>query len=187
MAARKPVEEADPLPTREQWIAYCATFVAADSNFIPPEQLCVEDIEDWQAASKRMKEAQDIERKYRDKIYRHLFKNPEEGANNVKLTDGRKITATRNITRKPDAGLIDAMGRRTVGDMRSYLTQLGVDLSAFDDSELVVNAVQLRLDEVFKWTPELVTADYRKLTPEQLILVDSLLEIKDGSPQVKIA
>lgn len=187
MATRKPVEEGPALPTREQWRAYCATFVAADSNFIPPEQLCVEDIEDWQAAKKRMDEATEVERRYRDKIYRHLFREPTEGANNVKLMDGRKITATRVISRKPDEALLNNLSKYTIGDMRSYLTQMGIDVTTFDDHELVVNAVGLRLDELFKWTPSLVTADYRKLTPEQLLLVDSVLEIKDGSPQVKIA
>lgn len=187
MATRKAVEEGPTLPTREQWAEWCKSQKVLDPNWIEPEQLCLEDIEDWQKAKKTLDESKDAEMKWRNKIYKHLFINPAEGANNIKLSDGRKITATRVIGRKPDQGLIDNMSKLTVGEMRSYLTQMGIDVSMHDDHVLVVSAVGLRLDELFKYTPELVTGDYRKLTPEQILLVDSLLEIKDGSPQVKIA
>lgn len=186
MATRKPVEEGPPLPTREQWADWCKGQKLLDPNWVQPEQLCVEDFEDWKYAKDKLDEYKELEMKWRNKIYRNLFREPSEGANNIQLADGRKITATRVISRKPDEALIDNMSKLTVGQMREYLTNLKIDVSSYDDDVLVVQALGLRLDELFKWKPELVTGDYRKLTPEQLILVDSLLEIKDGSPQLKM-
>ena len=185
MATRKPVAEVGPLPTREQWAAYVQATTAVTPTFVPPNQLCVEDLEEWEAAKEKLAKVQASERLLRDKVVKFIFPNAEEGTNNAKLPDGTKIVAVQPITRKVDQSALDNLRKQLVGDMRSYLENLKIDTTGWADTLPVVEAMQLG-DSLIKWVPELAIAEYRTLNEAQLAIFDSILEVKPGSPQVKI-
>ena len=97
----------------------------------------------------------------RRKIFGAYFIDPKEGANKVALANGWSLTGTYKIARKVDPGLLQAAAEN--------LREHGINV-----------------DMVINWKPELVTSVYRKLTAEQIHLIDQCLEIKEGSPELKL-
>jgi hypothetical protein len=185
MATRKPVAEAGALPTRQQWADYVAANAAVNPSFVPLNQLCIEDLDEWETAKDQLARLKSTEALLRDRVVKFFFPQAEEGTNNAKLPDGTKIVAVQPVTRKVDQVALDHMRKLLVKDMRSHLENLKIDTQAWPDEMPVVEALQLG-DSLIKWVPELAIAEYRTLTSEQLAIFDSVLEVKPGSPQVKI-
>lgn len=187
MAARTPVVQGPVLPTRKQFNEWLEQQIALNPQFIPPNQLCLEDIDEWQLAKDELARVKAKEALLRSKVYTFLFTAPVEGTNYVQIANGPKLKATRKIDRKPDQAQIDVMKKLTVGEMRTFLTQLKIDHTFFEDSVPVVTALNIAVDKLLEYKPELVTKEYRELTAEQRAVFEMCLVIKDGSPQLEIA
>lgn len=186
MATRVPVPVALPLPTREQWNAWCLQQQQANPQFVPPVQVCLEDIDDWKAASAAVAHSKAREGLLRQKLFKFFFPSPREGTNNLMLQDGRKFVAKHVITREVDETGLDTLRRALLGDMRAQLTTLGLDVSGFTDDAPVTEVLKLSMDKLIKSKPSLVTTEYRTLTDEQRIIFETALAIKDGSPQLTL-
>lgn len=188
MPARKPVEEAQPLPTRQQVAEYAQQLLASgQSTTIIPDYLTQEDLADWNLAKEEFARIQSKERLLRAKIFKHYFPSPEEGTNNVRLPDGAKLTGKYPITRKVDPALLDAVKRLTVGDATSQLIALGVTIPPQVDPATPLSVfLNLPVDKLIKYDPDLVIKEYRTLTAEQMFFFDQCMEIKPGSPAIEI-
>jgi hypothetical protein len=188
MTARKPVEETKPLPTRQQVAEYAQQLLASgQSTTIIPDYLTQEDLADWYLAKEEFSRAQSKERLLRAKIFKHYFPKPEEGTNNVRLPDGAKLTGKYPITRKVDAALLDAVKRLTVGDAKDQLTALGVAIpTQVDPATPLSTFLNMQVDKLIKYDPDLVIKEYRTLTAEQMYFFDQCMEIKPGSVSLEI-
>lgn len=99
----------------------------------------------------------------RKRIFGHYFPAPEEGVNKFPLNDGTGfvIKGTRKIDRKVDEAL------------------LSLKFQELRDKNI-------NPDVFLKRTYELKVSEYRKFTDEEIKLVDQILIIKDGSPELEI-
>lgn len=186
MAARKPVVEAPPLPTREQWAEYVKTQTAANPQFVPPAQVVQEDITEWQAAVEASNKARSRELAIRFKLFGFFFPNPTEGSNNVKLADGSKLNLSHKIDRKVDEERLATFQKYTVADLRSLFTQLNITNDAWPDDMPAYVALQLNMGKLIKWAPGLEVKEYRTLTAEQSAVFEQVLDIKPaGTPTLK--
>ena len=181
MAARKPPVQAAPIPTREQWAAYVSAQIAIDHTYIPPQQLCVEDLEEWKISSEQLARVKARESTLRKKIFTHYFPSPEEGTNNCLLPDGTKMVGKYPITRKVDEVKLAALRQYTIKDWREFLASLNVNVEAVPDDALLIQVMSLKLDELVKWEPSLSISHYRELTAEQSAVFETILEVKPGS------
>jgi hypothetical protein len=186
MATRTPVAQAPALPTRQQWADWVNHQIAAHPGWIPPVQLCQEDIADWNALKDELERVKNSEMLLRQKIFNYLFPNPREGANAVRMLDGTVITATHVIARKVDEEKLATFQQYRICDVAQWLESLKIDVAGKDPNMTVVELLGLHIDELIKAKPELVTKEYRTLTAEQMALFEYVLDIKPGSPQVKI-
>ncbi len=186
MAPRKPVLDAPPLPTREQWNAWVHAQAAANPGFVPPDQLCQEDIGQWESLKDTLASTKSAESLLRGKLVKSLFAAPEEGTNKVKLADGAVIELQHKIDRSVDEEKLATFLQYTVGALRSWLMSLNIDCSAAPDDQPAHEFLKLRMDELIVKKPTLSISAYRTLTAEQMAVFDSVLDIKPGSPQVKI-
>lgn len=188
MATRIPVIPAPPLPTREQWAAYVQGEIAKDPNFIPPQQVCLEDIGEWTAAKEELDRVKNKEIMLRKRLASFFFPAPTEGTNKVKLPDGSVVNLSHGITRDVDRVRLDALGRYTVGDQRSFLeNSLKIDTTAWPDEMPLWHALKLDLQKLVEWDPKLVVKEYRELTEEQRAIFDGVLDIKPAAtPQIKL-
>lgn len=184
MAARKPAVKAGRLPTREEFNAWVET--QQSPTFIPPEQLTVEDVQEWREAAETLSRVKSKEMLLRLKIFKHYFVAPEEGTNNAETLEGFIVKGGYKITRDVDAAGLAVVKALTVGQVREHLTKLGFDVSQRPDDCLVTEALQLHIDKLVKWEPSLSIRDYRTLTNEQRAIFDTCMTIKAGSPTVEI-
>lgn len=106
----------------------------------------------------------------RSRLAKHFFPNPTEGSRDNKhpLNDGTGaiLQMDHKVNRKVLAPELDV-------------------LKAKIDAE-GSNLPKLPFTKLIKYTPELVKAEYNKLTDEERKLVDEALEIKDGMPELKV-
>ncbi len=186
MATRKPVMNAAALPTRQQWAEYCAQQVALNPTWVPPNQLCVEDLADWHAKKDALARAQQAEMTLRLRVVKWFFPDPEEGANNAQMPDGTKINLTHPISRKVDEASLATFKKLTVRESVQLLAAIGMDPTVMDPDMPVFDAMGIAPDVLLEYKPSLKTTEYRTLTAEQLAIFDRVLEIKPGSPQLKI-
>ena len=128
---------------------------------IPVNTATQEDLTLWHAMQSQLSALKAQEALLRSKIFKSFFPNPIEGTNTAPLAEGWVIKATYPITRKPDAALLVSMGPE-------------------------LRAAGIRMDEVIRYKPEVAITEYKKLTEEQRHLMDRVLEIKPGSPQMEI-
>jgi hypothetical protein len=132
---------------------------------IPPNETTGADIAAWYDASKKLQAAKANEMLLRMKVFNGMFTAPIEGTNTIKLPDVNglhyALKAVYPINRKIDEAL------------------LIVNTPMFHEKKISV-------DTLVKRTPELVIGEYRKLTAEEMKLFDSVMEIKPGTPSLKI-
>lgn len=191
MAARTPIEAVPALRTRDEILKANLALATApqgpgNGSPIPKDELALEDLHEWWIAQRRLAEVKEDENRLRKKLFKHFFPMPREGTNIVEMPDGTRIKASHKIDRKPDVAQIEALKKFTVGEMRTWLTSLGIDVSAHADEVPTVVALGIRLDNLFEYKPDLVTSEYRTLTAEQRAVFEMSLVIKDGSPQVEL-
>lgn len=127
----------------------------------PEEAVSGADVAKWYNLQKQLAQVKDEEMALRNKIFKGLFKDPVEGVNKFPLSDGWILNADRTINRKVLEDILTTMSPK--------LREAGIN------PEVLV-----------KWEPELSITEYRKLTEDERKLFDQVLEIKDGSPQMKI-
>ena len=183
MATMKPAGKAGPIPTRAEFNAWVAT--QASPTFIPPDQLTMEDVEEWREAHATLSRVKSKEMLLRLKIFKHYFVQPEEGTNNIELPDGTVLKGKFPISRDIDEGALAGIKLVTVGEMREHLTTLGFDVSGFANEVKVTEALHLSLDKLVKWEPSLSIREYRTLTNEQRAIFDTCMSIKSGAPAIE--
>lgn len=186
MARAVPAVKVPALPTRKQWQDWVAEQTKVAPTFIPPNQICVEDIDAWKAASSELSAVKAREMMLRKRLFDFFFPSPKEGANNVELADGSLIKGGYKLDRKVDDAKLAVLKAFTVGDLRDYLTKLKVDHSQAPDDLAVTTLLQLRMDELVKYKPELAIPQYRTLTAEQLAVFETALDIKPGAPTLEV-
>src|SRR5690606_18346745 len=119
------------------------------------------DLERWYIVQEELSKLKNEEQLLRQKIFKGMFHNPEEGVNTIPLADGFVLKGKRVINRT-------------------------VDEAAFKSSIEELAKHGIRTDEIVRYKPELVISAYRKLTEEQRHLMDTVLIIKDGMPGLEI-
>lgn len=125
-----------------------------------------EDLADWYKMAKELSALKVAESLLRKRLFAHYFTDPREGVNNHNLDDGFVLKGGRVVNRKiiPDELL----------NLRVAIDAEGSNLPKLDFRKLV------------KYTPELVKAEYNKLSDEDKLVFDRCLEIKDGSPTLDV-
>jgi hypothetical protein len=186
MATRTPVTSLPALPTRQQWLQWIEGEQQKNPNFIPPNQLTLDDVREWQEVSKRLQKLRGHEMMLRQRIYAAIFPSPKEGANKAQLPDGTLFEATHKIDRKVDEAALAALKQYTVAQFRSFLTQLKIEHASFADDAKVVDVLKLSVDKLIKYEPDLAVREYRTLTAEQAAVFDTCITAKPGSPSMTV-
>lgn len=106
----------------------------------------------------------------RRRIADHFFPNPTEGSkeNKYPINDGTGaiLQMDHKINRKVLEPELDVLKAKIKAEGS--------------------NLPKLAFNKLVKYTPELVKAEYNKLTEEERRLFDEALEIKPGMPEVKV-
>ena len=136
---------------------------------LPTNEVTQADINKWYELQAQLKSIKASEMLLRTKIYKGLFKEPEEGTNTLPLAEGWVIKAKRVIQR--DIDLASLTINATV-DSESGLSRL--------------TAAGIQPESLVKWKPELILKNYRELNDEQKLIFNECLVIKDGSPALEI-
>lgn len=124
----------------------------------------MDDLVAWEACKAELAKLKSKEALLRNRIFGHFFPNPVEGTNKVPLAQGWQLKATYSFTRKYDVGMLTAAtekGGRFIAE-------------GFDVNPLV------------DWVPELNMKNYRALPDTQRKLLEEVLIIKPGMPQMEI-
>ena len=106
----------------------------------------------------------------RSRLAKHFFPTPTEGSKDNKhpLNDGTGaiLQMDHKVNRKVLPDQLDVLKAKIDGEGS--------------------NLPKLPFNKLVKYTPELVKAEYNKLTTEERKLLDEALEIKDGMPELKV-
>ena len=136
---------------------------------LPANEVTQADINKWYELQAQLKSIKASEMLLRTKIYKGLFKAPEEGTNTLPLAEGWVIKAKRVIQRDID---LAALTINATVDSESGLSRL--------------TAAGIQPESLVKWKPELILKNYRELNDEQKLIFNECLVIKDGSPALEI-
>jgi hypothetical protein len=123
---------------------------------VPPNTPTMEMISKWNDLQEKLAKIKAEEMLLRTALFKGLFVDPREGVWELK--------GERTINRKIDLPVLQAM--------------------AVPNGPLHIAGI--RADDLVVWKPELNLKNYRELTAEQKLVFDQCLEIKDGSPQLKL-
>jgi hypothetical protein len=128
---------------------------------LTPEQ-AFEQLQVWYGMQQQLASLKTAEFMQRGRMATFYFTEPEEGTNRFGLGGGFDLKLDYKINRNVDeAALLTVTAEQ-------------------------VAALKLPMDKLFKWKPELAVGEYRKLNDKQREFVDSLLDIKPGSPTLSI-
>lgn len=134
-------------------------------SLIPSDTITEADLQAWYKMHADLAKLKASEMLLRQRVFRHFFPNPIEGTNtfNLEAVEGvpYALKATYPIIRKIDEALLTV----ATPDLR----EKGIPI-----------------DSLVKRQPELVISAYRLLTAEEQALFDRVMEIKPGSPSMKI-
>lgn len=129
-----------------------------------------DDLKTWYAMNDQLSQLKTAESLLRKRIFAHFFPVPVEGSaeNKHPLNDGTGaiLQATHVIRRDVLEPELDAL--------KSAVREEGSNLPKLPFNKLV------------KYKPELVKAEYNKLTAEERAVFDRVLKIQPGSPQLEI-
>lgn len=129
-----------------------------------------EDYARWYKMNEELTALKAAEAMLRQRIFKHCFPTPTEGEkdNKFPLNDGTGaiVQGTYVINRTVDEQQLDGL--------REAIAAEGSNLP------------QINLAKLIKWKPELVKAEYNKLTDEERNTMDQALVIKPGMPGLKI-
>jgi hypothetical protein len=140
---------------------------------IPAPTVSAEDIAAWYKAKRELDALKAKEMLMRQHIFKAFFPTPKEGTNTVVLPDTYQLKGVHTINRKIVEEAMQAL---------CYRPQLAEGV--FGPSKL--EQAGISPTTIIKWKPELAIGAYRELTEEQRHLVDQMLLIDAGSPQLKI-
>lgn len=128
------------------------------------------DIAEWYKIQHQLTALKATEAMMRTRLFAHYFPNPTEGSKDNKhpLEDGTGavLQADHKLNRKVLEPELDAL--------KAAMAEEGSNLP------------KLPVNKLIKWKPEVVTAEYRKLTEEERNAFDQCLEIKPGMPDLKV-
>jgi hypothetical protein len=137
---------------------------------IPP--VTQAEIDQWWHAKRAMDHWKSLEALLRRRICAFYFPDPKEGVNNLQpeSLNGFVMKMTHPVTRKVDKEALAALTARPDANTPSRFEQANIDVN-----------------RVIRWTPELNVGEYRKLTAEEIKLIDQALIIsEDGMPALEI-
>lgn len=132
-----------------------------DALAIPKPEVTQEDLNTWYTLQEKLEEVKNAELELRRKIFGAFFDAPKEGTNTVPLSEGWVLKGMHKINRTIDVALLTTMSP-------------------------ALRTQNIPLDDLISYKPELVTASYRKLTDEQRLAFDQILNIKVGTPALEI-
>lgn len=115
----------------------------------------------WYEAKQELAAMQAKERLLRDSVFAEYFPDPKEGTNNVTLGTGDVLTAVYPMNRK-------------------------IDKAVFSGLQEALREANVDTDQVIETKLELKVGAYRKLSEEQLKVMDQCITMTPGSPQVSI-
>lgn len=150
----------------------------------PVMDITAEDLKTWYGLQAELARVKAAEAMLRSRIFKQLFPKPVEGSKENKYptskldpndTSGAIVQATHVVTRNV---LEPELAELRASQAAAHYTE--------DGQPLASNVPKLPLDKLVRWRPELVKAEYNKLTDEERKLFDTALEITDGSPQLEI-
>ena len=120
-----------------------------------------EKLSEWMKVSEELKVLKEKEIKLRKEVFQQFFPTPMEGTTNVELEDGWVLKGVHKINRNVDEAALPAVQR-----------------------ELAKHKVSI--DELVRFKPELVIANYRKLDPKWLKILDQAIVSTEGSPSLTL-
>ena len=128
-----------------------------------PEQ--VQLLVEWNASVTKANEAKaliEAELDLRKKVFASFYPAPKEGVNSVDLaTGGWILRGNYKLSRKIDQPALAATTEK-------------------------LRELQVNVDAVVKWVPQLVTGQYRELTKEQKDEFDKVLTIEPQTPTLEL-
>lgn len=128
------------------------------------------DIAEWYKIQEQLSALKATEAMLRSRLAKHFFPDPTEGStgNKYPLNDG--------------TGAILQMDHK----LNRKVLEPELDAYKAAAKEEGANLPKLPWNKLIKYTPELVTAEYRKLTEEERKACDTVLNIKPGMPELKV-
>jgi hypothetical protein len=140
---------------------------------LPETTITAADLAAWYKAKKDLETLRATEMLMRQRIFRHYFPSPKEGTNTAVLPDTYQLKGVHTINRK----IVEE-------SMQALCYRPPLENGAFGPSKLEEAGISPQ--QIIKWKPELAIRVYRELTAEQQHLVDQMLLVDAGSPQLKI-
>lgn len=143
---------------------------AAPTEIPAPTLADIASLYTMQAELAKLKSAEAMLRR---RIADHFFPNPTEGSrdNKFKLAElGDNTGAVLQMDHKLNRKVLEP-------ELKAYQEQQGAEGS---------NLPALPWAKLIKLTPELVKAEYNKLTEEERKACDTVLEVKPGMPELKV-
>jgi hypothetical protein len=133
----------------------------------------LEDIKKLYVMQEELASLKAAEAMLRRRVFDHFFPDPTEGSKENKY---------------PLAQLGDNTGAVLQADHKINRTVLEAELDALKAAckEEGSNLPKLPFNKLVKYKPELVKAEYNKLTEEERQVFDRALDIKPGMPEVKV-
>lgn len=141
---------------------------------LPAEQpVTTADVFRWYEMQDQLDKLKKSETLLRSHIFKGLFKSPTEGVNTLPLTDLYALSGM------PDDGHVIK---------GTYKINRSVDKAALtaNQADIREKHPSIKLDEVIEWKPELRIGAYKKLTAEEQLIIDRLLTIKPGMPELEV-
>lgn len=138
-----------------------------DGSIIEPETIASPDVvpadmvQEWQRLKRESNEAAFAELTMRKAIVDTFFAGQAEGGKTKKDTDGNSVAATIVVNRRIDRELLTVRAEQ--------FREAGINI-----------------DELIKYTPELIVGPYRKLADDKRAIFEEVLTISDGTPQLKV-
>lgn len=130
-------------------------------NPLTPET-AFERLQLWYVTKQELSEIKTREILERQDLAKFYFPTPREGTNRMEVSPGYDLKVDYSYTYKVDEAAID------------------------NTTASQIKKLKLPWDDLFVYKPELHMKTYRNLTPEQKAFVDTLLDIKPGTPQMSI-
>lgn len=140
---------------------------------LPEDKVTVQDVFAWYEMQDQLSKLKAKETLLRQRVFKGLFKTPEEGTNTLPLTalyaeagmpdDGHVLKAAHKLNRNVDKALLTNLTPKIQTEFKG-----------------------INLDTLIEWKPDLKIGVYRKLTTEEQHMVDQFLTVKPGMPDLEV-
>lgn len=138
---------------------------------LPVDALTAAEFFEWYKCQEELGKLKSKEAMLRQRVFRHMVPNPEEGTNSVELDThplfagmqptGYVLKAAYKINREVDDGALTVLTTKLV-------------------------EAKINIEKLIKRKPSLAVGEYRKLTKEEQQLFDQVLIVKPGAPDLDI-